>query len=92
MISVVHNENNGKTYANISAVMPVPSNIKKAGLPEAHNEVRMFSISEPDMELFEELSPFVQEKIQKSPEWKARQPQAAPSGFEDMKDDEIPFK
>ena len=95
MISVVQTEgNNGKTYTNIAAVMPVPPNIKKMGLPEAHNEAQMFSISNPDMELFESFSQFLQDKISASPEWQARHKQTKPiysGSAEDIEDDKIPF-
>lgn len=92
MLSVVQTEGqNGKTYTNVSAVMPVPPNIKKMGYPEAHNEAQMFSISNPDMELFETFSKFLQEKIAQSPEWKSRQEFAKPASFDDIEDDKIPF-
>jgi len=95
MISVVQTtRDNGKTYTNIAAVMPVPANIKKAGLPEPHNEAQLFSISNPDMELFESFSKFLQEKIAASPEWQARQKQIKPiysGSAEDIEDDKIPF-
>lgn len=94
MISVVATERDGKTYTNIAAVMPVPANIKKAGLPEGHNEAQMFSISNPDMELFESFSKFLQEKISSSPEWQSRQKQVTPvftGDALDIEDDKIPF-
>jgi len=94
MLSVVASERNGKTYTNVAAVMPVPPNVKKMGLPEAHNEAQIFMISDPDMELFETFSNFLQEKIAASPEWQARQKQIKPiySGTaEDIEDDKIPF-
>jgi hypothetical protein len=89
---------NGKEYTNIVSINPVPSAIKRAGLPEGFNKLAMFVIEEPDMELFETFGNGLKEKIQGSPEWRARngdQPspsKAAPagSGFDDMEDD-IPF-
>ena len=94
MLSVVASERNGKTYTNVAAVMPVPPNVKKMGLPEAHNEAQIFMISDPDMELFESFSNFLQEKIAASPEWQARQKQIKPiysGSAEDIEDDKIPF-
>ena len=89
--------NNGKEYTNIVSINPVPVAIKKAGLPEGFNKLAMFVIDEPDMELFETFGNGLREKIQSSPEWRARsgdQPvrKAATtgSGFDDMEDD-IPF-
>jgi hypothetical protein len=66
-------------------------------MPEGHNDLKMFSIDEPDMTLFDSFSNGLKEKIGKSPEWQARGNSSAPatakapsSGFDDM-DDDIPF-
>lgn len=84
--------NDGREYANISAISPVPKAMK-ASLPEPFNEIKLFSIKDPDMEFFESLSPKLKEKIANSPEWKARnEPKHAPqpsSNFDD--DNSIPF-
>ena len=94
MISVIKAMgNDGKDYTNISAIMPVPLAIKKAGMPQGHNNLKGFSIDEPDMELFSTFSNGLKEKIQKSPEWQRRgkSPAKAPSsGFDDI-DSDIPF-
>jgi hypothetical protein len=90
--------NNGKDYTNIVSINPVPVAIKKAGLPEGFNKLAMFVIDNPDMELFETFGNSLKEKIQGSPEWRARnggqQPASRPgpegSGFDDM-DSDIPF-
>ena len=94
MISVIRAMgNNGKEYTNIAAIMSVPLAIKKAGIPEGHNPLKIFSIDEPDMTLFDSFSNGLQEKIGKSPEWQARKsppPKKSGGGFEDMESD-IPF-
>lgn len=93
--------NNGKEYTNIMSVNPVPAAIKKAGLPEGVNTPALFSIEDPDMELFETFSKGLKEKITATPEWSARQGteyarnetasgSSQGSGFDDM-DDDIPF-
>ena len=89
--------NNGKEYTNIVSINPVPVTIKKAGLPEGFNKLNMFVISDPDMELFKTFGNGLKEKIQSSPEWRARngdvpasKPGSTGSGFDDMEDD-IPF-
>jgi hypothetical protein len=71
--------------------------IKKAGLPEGFNKMSMFVIDNPDMELFETFGSSLKEKIQATPEWRARnsgqpviKPAPSGSGFDDM-DDDIPF-
>ena len=95
MISVIKAlGNNGKEYTNIAAIMSVPSAIKKAGIPEGHNDLTLFSIEEPDMTLFDSFSNGLKEKIGKSPEWQSRGKSSAPKApagpFDDMSDD-IPF-
>ena len=92
--------NNGKEYTNIISINPVPVAIKKAGLPQGFNKLAIFSIETPDMELFGTFGNGLKEKIQSSPEWRARQSDAyqkeqaasanSGSGFDDMEDD-IPF-
>ena len=98
MISVIKAMgSNGKEYTNIAAIMSVPPAIKKGGMPEGYNDLKLFSIDEPDMALFDSFSNGLREKIQKSPEWQARNGSSAPataktssSDFDDM-DDSIPF-
>lgn len=85
----------GKEYTNIGAVMPVPANIKKAGLPAGHNPTAIFSIDDPDMELFETFSDGLKNKIKSSPEWQEREGgvrEGIPSmGGINKLDDDIPF-
>ena len=69
MLSVVHSEYNGKTYANIENINPVPQTVKKAGLPEAINKTAIFSIRDADMALFETFGDGIKAKIEASPEW-----------------------
>jgi len=88
----------GKMYVNVSAVSPVPSMIKQAGLPEAVNPNEIFNLEEPDMDLFNKFSEHLKRKIESSPEWQRlgvkETPPAAPpepitTGFAD--DSDIPF-
>jgi hypothetical protein len=84
--------NNGKEYTNIMSVNPVPQAIKKGGLPEGVNKLAMFTIMDPDMELFETFSNNLQAKIKAAPEWESNEKRAAKSGesgFEDL--DDLPF-
>ena len=96
MLSVVKEQgNDGNEYTNISSINPVSSQIKKAGLPAGHNELKIFDLENPDMALFETFGNKIKEKIQSTPEWnkkitptpKTAQPS---SGFDDM-DSDIPF-
>jgi hypothetical protein len=90
MLNVIHREVNGKTYANVATISPVPTIIKQAGLPKAINANQLFTISDPDMTLFETFGKGLKEKISQSPEWQAKGMAASTGGFEDMADD-IPF-
>jgi len=69
MLTVTQSESNGKTYTNIAAINPVPAKVKQAGLPEGVNELKTFSIEEPDMELFDTFSENLKNKIKSAPEW-----------------------
>ena len=85
--------NNGKDYSNIQAILTVPPQIKKAGLPQGHNPLVIFSIDEPDMAVFETFRDGLKEKIMGSPEWQDKHGKASSkpsSGFDDM-DSDIPF-
>ena len=95
MLSVVKEQgNDGNEYTNISSINPVSSQIKKAGLPEGHNELKIFDLENPDMALFETFGNKIKEKIQSTPEWSKKilpTPKQAPSfGFDDI-DSDIPF-
>jgi hypothetical protein len=91
MLNVIHREVNGKTYANVATISPVPSLIKQAGLPKPINANQLFTIAEPDMVLFETFGKGLKEKIMNSPEWTmyaGRAPKT--SAVDDMLDD-LPF-
>jgi hypothetical protein len=96
MLSVVKEQgNDGNEYTNISSINPVSSQIKKAGLPEGHNELKIFDLENPDMALFETFGNKIKEKIQSTPEWNKKltptpKPAQPSSGFDDM-DSDIPF-
>ena len=96
MITVAENESNGKTYTNIANINPVPATIKKNGLPEGKNDLKLFSIEDADMGLFETFSDYLKDRIRKSPEWERLHGSpsvgnSAPSAnFDDMADD-LPF-
>lgn len=101
MLSVVETQNNGNTYTNIATINPVPPTIKKSGLPDGYNPTNLFSISDPNMEVFESFSDNLKEKIKKSPEWQKSQGTvsydngftevaADKSSFDDMEND-LPF-
>ena len=100
MLNVIHRSGKeGKVFANVLGISPVPSLVKKAGLPEGVNPEQMFRLADPDMKMFETFSKGLKAKIESSPEWRAisgaKAPEKAPAapskgGFDDMADD-IPF-
>jgi len=97
MLNVVERQgNDGKMYVNVANISPVPAMIKQAGLPAAINKNEMFSLSEPDMEMFNTFSDSLKKKIQASPEWeklqnKPKQTASAPALDDGLTDDDIPF-
>lgn len=94
--------NNGKEYTNIMSINPVPPALKKNGLPNGYNPTALFSLDDPNMEMFGTFSDGLKQKIMASPEWQRREYETAESrsgadrearkgsGFDDM-DDDIPF-
>lgn len=95
MLSIIRTTGrDGKEYTNIAAIMPVTPQARKAGLPEGHNKVQMYSIDEHDNALFETLSDNLRAKIMASPEFKLKtggQTQSTQSQAADDSDDDIPF-
>ena len=67
-LNVVHEENNGRNYANIHSVAALP---KGTVAPGPTHETIYFSldVDEYNPAVFETLSPYMKEKISHSPEW-----------------------
>jgi hypothetical protein len=88
-----------KIYSNVDGVTPVPAMIKQNGLPTAVNKNEIFTLSQPDMTLFNTFSDHLKNKIQSSPEWQKLagaqqgQPQSSPAGAPGGadEDEDIPF-
>ncbi len=96
-VNVSHNSNNGKTYANVAAVMAMT---KGTPVPQASANRVVFDIENPDMNVFESFSDNLKATIKSSPEWQAREGggdgSAASAGLTPeqtapMTEDEIPF-
>lgn len=64
--------NDGKEYTNIETINPVPAQIKKSGLPLAHNDTMLFSIDSGTPETFGKLSEGIRKTIAQSPEWQSK--------------------
>jgi len=91
MLNVIHREVNGKTYANVATVSPVPSMIKQAGLPKPINANQVFTLAEPDMVLFETFGKGLKEKIMNSPEWTMYAGRNPKDSVVSDLDDDLPF-
>ena len=91
MLSITRDlSKNGKEYSNIQAIMPVPANVKKAGLPEPHNTLSIYNTEEHDDAVFETLSEKIKATIMASPEFQSRNPHQS-AVAQDDDDDGIPF-
>jgi len=60
MITIVHSENNGKTYANVATVTGVP---KGTTVPDAENDLIDFSFDDYTDDQFNTLPEWLQEKV-----------------------------
>jgi hypothetical protein len=82
---------NGKVYHNIDGLLSVPKMIKDAGLPTGFNPLGYFSMEDekPDMDAFNSLSQYHQDKVKNSPEW-SNIGGSSKVQSDDMNDD-IPF-
>ncbi|MCW5615870.1 MAG: hypothetical protein KIT32_12175 [Rhodocyclaceae bacterium] len=93
-LNIVHTTKEGKTYANISAVVQLP---KGTETPICKNLHVFFTLDEPDEQIFNGLSDGLKALIQKSPEWaeylrrKEGIHDAPPAKDKRDFDDEIPF-
>lgn len=94
LLNVMHTQRNGKDYANIASISPLP---KGMTAPELSAPGVIFDIDAPDApSVIETLSDGLQATIAASPEWQDRiaKGEASPStvgaGF-DADDDDIPF-
>lgn len=97
MINVQHKprRSGDGVYANVVSVTPVPAALK-GSMPKGFNPAQMFTLGEPDMEMFETFSDYLKTQIKESPEWKAlfaSSPETKPAkgADDDFGDDEIPF-
>lgn len=91
LLSIVHNKEGDKTYANVKGIMPVPKGMEK---PAAVNSDVYFDMDTSDIATLPE---WVQNVVKKSDEWKAKsstnatsQNKTSAGKFDDMEDD-IPF-
>lgn len=92
LINVVHTEKNGRTYANLAGIMPLPKSMPK---PDPVNDLLHFDLTAPDWEVFDGLSDGLKAAIQMSPEYQAASKRVPGSDDEPGSgfdiDDDIPW-
>lgn len=94
LIGVVHSEKNGKTYSNINSIMRLP---KGMSAKQPINPVVMFSLSDFDQKVFDDLSDSLKATIAKSPEYQEikganiQQPNVSFDHDDEQPLDDIPF-
>lgn len=78
-VTFSHNTKGDKTYVNVAAVTSVRAKDAK-NMPKLKNPVKIFDIDEPDMEIFEALPKWLQEKIKSNLNYKGSVLEAAING------------
>lgn len=85
MVNVTHTEKNGKTYANIKAVTPLPKSLRENPPQTAIGLV----LHDSDNNAYDDLSEWLQKKIDEQVR-DDPQPQGGGSNYDGL-DDDIPF-
>jgi hypothetical protein len=86
MVNVTTSETNGKTYANVANLTPLPTALKNAKPAGIHQNV-MFDLDNPDWGIFDTFHDKLKEAIKRSPEFAQATGQKnmnSSSGFDDM--------
>lgn len=87
LVNVVHNEYQGKTYANISGLAQVPSLLAKGGLPQGVNEPFIYDIKKHPHN-WESVWGWQQEMVKRSSEFVNAE---AKKEAVTIQDDDVPF-
>lgn len=80
---------NGKTYANVAGLSPLPKPLQ-ATKPAGVHALAQFDLDKPDMALFDSLPPWLQEQIKAAPEF-GRKPLPEPALAGDDGLEDCPF-
>lgn len=92
MLNVIHNKaSNGKTYANVKGLSPVPAAIKKLGEPKGVNEPFIFDLNAFDQAKFDTLPQWLQDTIKESAEYRGTVAAGNPDKVLSDIDDDVPF-
>lgn len=89
-LNITHNDVNGKIYANIASITPLPRAMRDT-LPVQHNKNRIYTITDGKNEVYLSLYDKLRETIDKAVEWQGLSAKSAPSQSNDPFDDNIPF-
>lgn len=98
-ITLVNNVKGDKTYTNIANIASMSAK-KAANLPEIKNPTKCFDLDEPDLELFQSLPTWIQDKIKSNLNYKGSKLEAllgkgSPAPKENKKveeeDDDTPY-
>ena len=86
LINIVHEEKDGKTYANIASIMPLPKEMPK---PVLEGEV---IVHDDEHDRYDDLPEWLQKKIDDQlDDEPATQTRPQPAAFDDDLDDDVPF-
>lgn len=88
MLNIVHDERDGKTYANVKTVSPLPKGLT---VPEAENKPVFLDLDDFDEQTFQSLSKYTQEMIAASPEYQRAAAPGALTAAGGVEDSDIPF-
>lgn len=90
-VTIVNNAGkDGKVYTNVGNVAAISAR-KAAALPDLKNDTKVFDLDEPDMEVFNALPQWIQEKIKSNLNFKGSPLEKALGGVAD-KEEEKPKK
>lgn len=90
LINIIHKENNGKKYANISSIMALPKGMTK---PQMIGDPVIFDLDESPLSEMSKLPKWIVEAIQKSETYKERAATKMEPEFSELDDGEgeLPF-
>lgn len=88
LLNIVHEEKDGKTYANIKSIMPIPKGMDK---PKLEGEVLIYD--DDHLDNYDKLPEWLQKKIDGAldEEPKTQTSPQQTSAFDDDLDDDVPF-
>ena len=95
MVSVIHKDSNGKTYANVSGVLALPKGMPKPAV-SSPDDIIIFDLDADPLEKINELPQWIADRIRRSSTYEERlyAEGAAPQDFteEPLEDEsELPF-